>query len=54
MPAFYTEGFYIHWLDVVAPIGIGGLWLAFFLWRLQQKPLLPQHDPRFQEAPAHG
>jgi hypothetical protein len=32
-------------LDIVAPIGIGGIWLAFFAWRLAQRPLLPINDP---------
>jgi hypothetical protein len=53
MPAFYPQGFHLHWLDLVTPVGIGGLWLAFFVWQLKKKPLLPLHDPRFQEAPAH-
>jgi hypothetical protein len=53
-PAFYPEGFYIHWLDIVIPITIGGFWIAFFLWRLGQRPLLPLHDPRFEEAVVHG
>lgn len=53
-PAFYPEGFYIHWLDIVVPITIGGFWIAFFLWRLRQRPLLPLHDPRFEEAVVHG
>jgi hypothetical protein len=53
MPAFYSTGFHIHWLDIVILIGLGGFWLAFFLWGLQRKSLLPLHDPRFQEAPVH-
>jgi hypothetical protein len=55
MPSFYSSGLYIHWLDIVILIGIGGFWVAFFIWWLQRKPLLPLHDPRFQEAPVyHG
>jgi hypothetical protein len=53
-PAFYPEGFYIHWLDIVLPLGIGGFWVAFFVWRLRQRALLPLHDPRFEEAVVHG
>ena len=26
------------------PIGIGGIWLAYFLWQLQRQPLLAPHD----------
>ncbi len=32
-------------LDIVAPIAIGGIWLAFFAYRLSQRPLLPINDP---------
>ncbi len=53
MPAFYEQGFHLHWLDIVAPIGIGGIWIAFFFWQLNGKSLLPLHDPRFQEVSAH-
>lgn len=52
MPAF-NQTLTIHWLDLAAPIGIGGVWIAFFMWQLKGKSLLPLHDPRFQEVPAH-
>ena len=41
-------------LDFAAPIGIGGIWLAFFLSRLKQAALLPQHDPGLQFAFKYG
>ena len=28
MPVFHPTGFAIHWLDPVAVIALGGLWLA--------------------------
>ena len=28
----------------LVPIGIGGIWLAHFLWQLERYPLLPLHD----------
>ncbi|MBN1218248.1 MAG: hypothetical protein JXM69_04915 [Anaerolineae bacterium] len=43
----------IHWLDLVIPIALGGLWVAFFTWHLKRKSLLPLHDPRFETAPVH-
>jgi hypothetical protein len=46
-PAFHPGALRLHWMDVAAPLGLGGIWLAFFLWRLQDRPLLPRHDPRF-------
>ena len=46
-PTFHPEGFTLHWTVLLAPIGIGGLWSAAFLWRLQGRSLLPFRDPRF-------
>jgi len=44
-PAFSPAHFSIHWMDVAAVLGVGGLWLSFFLWRLRGQPLLPLRDP---------
>jgi hypothetical protein len=46
-PTFHPTGFSLSWMDVAAPIGIGGVWFAAFLWSLQGRSLLPAHDPRF-------
>jgi hypothetical protein len=54
VPAFHPAGLWVHWMDVVAPIGLGGLWLAMFVWQLRGRPLLPLSDPALQEARAHG
>jgi hypothetical protein len=56
MPEVRREGPVFHWLDVVAPIAIGGIWIAAYIWSLQRRPLLPAHDhrdPRLQPA-EHG
>jgi hypothetical protein len=45
-PAFRQRQFWIHWMDIVAPIGMGGIWIWAFLAHLKAKPLLPLHDPR--------
>jgi hypothetical protein len=50
-PAFRQRQFYVHWLDFACLIGVGGLWIAAFLWRLQERPLMPLHDPRFGYHP---
>lgn len=47
-PSFTGEHFHVSWMDIVAPIGIGGLWLAFFAWRLSKRPLIPINDPQFE------
>jgi hypothetical protein len=40
-PAHEGARFRIHWLDVAAPVGIGGIWVAAFLWLLGRTPLVP-------------
>jgi hypothetical protein len=44
-PAFYPDGFTLHWLDPIALIGIGGVWLAIYARELLAMPLLPVNDP---------
>jgi len=44
----------INWMDFAAPVGVGGLWGAAFIWNLKRRPLLPLHDPRLSEATHHG
>jgi hypothetical protein len=48
-PSFYPGRFHIHWMDIVAPIGIGAVWLGAFLGYLRTRSLLPLRDPRFAE-----
>ncbi|HTB14884.1 MAG TPA: hypothetical protein VK752_25100 [Bryobacteraceae bacterium] len=50
-PAFYDQQLSIYWLDFVAPLALGGLWLALFFWQLSSRPLVPLQDPRLQGAP---
>ncbi len=52
-PSFHTEAFALHWLDVAAPVGIGGLWIAYFVRQLKDRPLLPLRDPRVEIAFSH-
>lgn len=40
--------------DLAAPAGIGGVWLAVFLWQLKDRPLIPLRDPYLLEAREHG
>lgn len=47
VPAFSPGVFRVRWLDLVAPVAIGGIWLAAFAWRLKGAPLVPMGDPRF-------
>jgi len=50
MPTLHQGGVAVNWMDFTAPLGVGGLWLGFFLWRLRAAPLLPQQDPGMQFA----
>ena len=45
-PAFRQHGLEIYWTDFVAPVAIGGIWIALFIWNLKTRPLLPLHDHR--------
>ncbi len=38
------------WLDAIALLGFGGLWLAFFIWQLGRRPLIPINDPQFEST----
>ena len=53
-PYFRKESFGLSWLDFTAPIGLVGLWLAYFLLQLEKRPLMPRHDPHLEEALEHG
>jgi hypothetical protein len=50
-PAFNHERQYLFWLlDVAAWVGVGGLYIWWFLRLLTRRPLLPFHDPSLAEA----
>jgi hypothetical protein len=44
IPDFPFANLREYWLALLVPIGIGGIWLAHFLWQLERYPLLPLHD----------
>ncbi len=51
----FSQTLKLTWADVVVPIAIGGLWLAYFFRNLGSLPLLPAYDPSAGEVlePAH-
>jgi hypothetical protein len=53
MPNYYQNGFRFHWLYLAAPLALGGLWCADFLWELGKRPLLPEHAPNLEAALHH-
>jgi len=49
-PEAYTHGLGFHWLDLAAPIGLGGVWVALFASNLKGRPLLPLRDAGLESA----
>jgi hypothetical protein len=53
-PTWEHHGFPIHWMNIVLPLGMAGIWLFLFVRQLGTRALLPLNDPYFKEAFAHG
>jgi hypothetical protein len=47
MPAFIPSHVSIHWTDIAALIGLGGVWISMFTHGLATRPFLPLQDPQF-------
>jgi hypothetical protein len=54
VPAFEKAGPRFYLLDFLLPVGMGGIWVGSFVAQLKSRPLLPLHDPRFEEVLQHG
>lgn len=50
MPALYPGGARPHWLDLTSLLGIGGLLLAYGVWRFRGRPVAPVGDPRYERS----
>lgn len=48
-PGFGRPSARVYWMDIIAPIGIGGLWIAMFIKQLRIQSTLPVHDSRIEE-----
>jgi hypothetical protein len=48
-PGFGRPSPRVYWMDITAPIGIGGLWIAMFIKQLKVQSTLPVHDSRIEE-----
>ena len=51
--ALHGAAFHLSWLDPLAPIAIGGIWMWFFIRQLGKRTLLPIQDPYIREALNH-
>jgi hypothetical protein len=47
-PNFTKGEFHFSWMDLVAPIAMGGLWLGVFARALTQRALIPINDPLYE------
>ena len=57
IPAFERSGFVFKWLDLALFAGIGGIWLASYIFQLKSRPIVPINDPRLDgiiEVKNHG
>jgi hypothetical protein len=50
VPNFPDHTVLDHWMDFLTPLGVGGLWLAYFLYELKRYPPLPLHDLNRESA----
>ncbi|HEU4795363.1 MAG TPA: hypothetical protein VFT02_07020 [Pyrinomonadaceae bacterium] len=49
-PAFTDHKWF--WVNIIALLGFGGLWLGLFAWQLSKRPLIPINDPQFESVMA--
>ncbi|MGD8394265.1 MAG: hypothetical protein PVF43_02190 [Candidatus Eiseniibacteriota bacterium] len=54
VPSHHPDGLTLHWLDLVAPVAVGGIWLGVYLTLIARRPLLPVGAPDIGEAVHHG
>ncbi len=52
--AALSVAFAISWMDIVAPLAVGGIWVWYFLGQLMKRPLVPVMDPFLENAIEHG
>jgi hypothetical protein len=45
-PTYRRKGFAFYWTDIATFVGIGGIWLYYFIAQLRRRPLLPLQDER--------
>ena len=53
-PEFHHGEFHPHLMDIIAPVGLGGIWVWFFCRQLKTRPLLPVGDPELEGAIGPG
>jgi hypothetical protein len=54
VPAYERLGPQFHWMDWLAILGIGGVWIWRFMANAKSRPLLPLHDPEMAAIGRHA
>ena len=54
LPAGHQSRFHLHWMDIIAPIGVGGIWVSYYVRQLAARPVLPLRDASFKEVLESG
>jgi hypothetical protein len=49
-PEFHHDGISVSWLDVALPVSLFAIFVGSFLRELRTRPLVPIHDPQFEEV----
>jgi hypothetical protein len=52
----FHKSFSVSFADITIPVGIGGLWMAYYFRNLRARPLIAAYDPNIQKLlePSHG
>jgi hypothetical protein len=53
-PEHGESGLSVHWLNLVTPFAIGGVFVGLFLWQLGTRPLLPLGEAALADAIEQG
>lgn len=53
IPAFHPGALTLHWLDLAALLGLGGVWLTLYVFQVRHRPLVPANDLRLQKVAQH-
>lgn len=50
MPVLHPEQAGVHWASVACFVGVLGIYLGVFMWRLRRHSLVPQNDPNLARS----
>lgn len=53
-PSLSRDGVAFGWLEIVAPVAIGAVWLALLVGQVKNRALMPVAEPALKEVLAHG